>query len=171
MRERTYISAGLLMLLSLTVDAHAQTPLPKPPGTKPTVFVGPASLSARSVTTGQVTLVWPPVAGAGGYRITRIDNTGTPEVTIAALPTSAFTTPRSKCAAGAYVPDCGFSDVSYINLWHPPVNPDLSEPTVVEGAIYPHNVMSGKLYTYRVWALFSNGVISPPSPPATVQVQ
>ena len=169
MPGRTYISASLLAFVTLAVSAHAQTPLPKPPGTKPTVFVGPASLIARSVTTGQVTLVWPPVAGAGGYRITRIENTGDPEVTIAALPASSFATTRTKCAAGAYVPDCVFSDVSYINMWHPPT--DVSEVTVVEGVIYPHNVTSGKLYTYRVWALFSNGVISPPSPPATVQVQ
>jgi hypothetical protein len=169
MRDRTYIAASLLIVLTVTFNAHAQ--LPKPPATKPTVFVGPSSLSARSITQSQVQLVWQPVAGASGYRITRIENTGDPEATIAALPASSFMTPRTKCAAGTYVPDCVFTDVSYINLWHPPVNPDLSEPTVVEGAIYPHNVMSGKLYTYRVWALFSNGVVSPPSPPATVQVQ
>jgi hypothetical protein len=54
-------------------------------------------------------------------------------------------------------------------LLRPPL--DAVDVAVIEGVIYPHEVRSGKLYTYRVWAIFSNGVVSPPSPPATVQVQ
>ncbi len=123
------------------------------------------------MTTSQVNLVWPPVAGAAGYRITRIENTGDPEATIAELPYTSFATPRSKCLAGAYAPDCGWTDATALSLSRRPGTTDLPEVQISEGVIYPHAVVSGKLYTYRVWALFSNGVVSPPSPPATVQVQ
>jgi hypothetical protein len=164
------IAVSVLSLV-VALNAQAQTPLPKPPINKPTVLVGPASLSARSMSRGEVYLSWPPVAGAAAYRLTRIENTGDPEATLAVLPATSFSTQRSKCDASWGMPGCVFDDVSRVQAWIAGTIPDASSATPINGSIYPHSVTSGKLYTYRVWALFANGVVSPPSPPATVQVQ
>lgn len=165
------IVAIALSLSVTTISAAAQTPLPKPPINKPTVVVGPASLTARSMSTGEVYLTWLPVAGAAAYRLTRIENSGDPEATIALLPATSFSSQRTRCDASWGAPACIFDDVSRVQAWIAGTIPDASSATPITGSIYPHSVTSGKLYTYRVWALFANGVVSPPSPPATVQVQ
>jgi hypothetical protein len=164
------ITALSLLVCCVALAADAQVPGPKP-GSKPTVFVGPASLSAVSGHEALVTLLWPPIAGAERYRITRIENAGDSEATIAELPQSALTNGRSVCVAGSYSPLCVFQDVSKIGsrpVGNLPSSGDLTSPS---GTIYPHGVTSGKVYTYRVWGLFANGVVSPPSPPATVVVK
>jgi hypothetical protein len=161
-----------LLSLALAIPLQAQTPLPKPTFTRPTyVITGPSSLNAWSPAVGHVMQTWPAVAGAEKYRITRIDNTGTPEVTIAEAPYSWFVFEGTTCKAGTSQPTCIFDDMSFIRLVSvKDINPG-SEITLVEGTIYPHNVTSGKLYTYRVWSIFAGPVVSPPSPPATVQAK
>jgi len=151
----------------VALPVRGQTPLPRPTITRPTVIVGPASLGAASTAVGQVSLVWPAVAGAERYRLTRIENTGDAEVTIEELPASAFVFEGATCVAGSSQPNCVYLDMSR-----------LSRGTKVAGTIgnpygssYPHNVTSGKLYTYRAWAIYPGPVVSPPSPPATVQVK
>ena len=119
-------------------------------------------------------LTWPAVTGATRYRLTRIDNTGTPEETIVEAALSWFVFEGATCAAGTSQPTCIFDDASKITLGSKSAVKNMTgaeEIILSEGTIYPHNVTSGKLYTYRAWAIFPGPVLSPPSPPATVQVK
>lgn len=173
-RKDTFYWASVAVLaVALALPVQAQTPLPKPTFTKSaTVIVGPSTLNAWSQSVGHVMLTWPVVAGAQKYRITRIDNTGSPEMTIAEASYSWFAFEGATCAAGTSQPTCIFDDMSALRLMTSPKNIDaMGDIRVIEGTIYPHNVTSGKLYTYRVWSIFPGPVVSPPSPPATVQVK
>ena len=119
-------------------------------------------------------LTWPAVAGAAKYRLTRIDNTGTPEITIVEAAQSWFVFEGATCTSGTSQPTCIFEDASKITTSSKSAVKSMTggeEIIAVEGTIYPHAVQSGKLYTYRVWAIFPGPVLSPPSPPATVQVK
>lgn len=171
--SRTLSSCALSLVLSaLVLPAQAQTPLPKPVIVTPTVIVGPSSLSAWSPARGHVMLTWPAVAGAEKYRLTRIDNTGTPEITIVDAALSWFVFEGATCTAGTSQPTCIFDDASKINTTNNVKNLQSGgDLTTVSGTIYPHNVQSGKTYTYRAWAIYPGPVLSPPSPPATTQVK
>ena len=166
------ITGLTFLVLGAGFRADAQPPGPRPGGTKPTVFVGPASLSASSNISAQVGLSWPALAGADRYRITRIENAGDSEAMIAEFAASAFALGRSSCAvSGGYSPNCVFLDVTKVAARVVGGVPDPSTLSTPLGTIYPHEVRSGKVYTYRVWGIFVNGVVSPPSPPATVTVK
>jgi len=160
----------LVLAIGGATSAQGQTRLPKPVIGTPTVVTAaaaPASLTASSDARAQVTLTWPAVAGADRYRLTRIENTGDPEVIIEELPASAFVFEGATCVAGSGQPNCIYLDMSRLSRGTKPVG-TVSNPY---GSSYPHNVISGKLYTYRAWALFPGPILSPPSPPATVQVR
>lgn len=159
------IALAATIVAALSHPLTAQTILPKPTIGTPTVIVGPATLTAVSAIKAHVLLTWAPVTGATSYRITRIENTGDAEVTIAEAAVSWFTFEGYNCAAGTGQANCMFDDVSKTGR----VKPLGSAPT--SGVIYPHDVKSGKLYTYRVWAILPGPVVTPPSPPATVQVK
>ena len=168
------IAIALCALLAVADGAAAQTPLPKPTIGTPTVIVGPTSLSAWSSARGHVMLTWPAVAGAEKYRLTRIDNTGTPETTIVEAAFSWFVFEGATCSAGTSQPTCIFDDASKLTINNKSAVKSLTggeDIVVTEGTIYPHTVQTGKLYTYRAWAIFPGPVLSPPSPPATVQVK
>lgn len=167
----TCVAIGLLALAAWSDALRAQTPvLERPVLGTPTVIVGPASLSAFSSSKGHVFLSWPAVTGAEKYRITRIANEGDPEITIAEGNTSWFVFEGATCTAGTSQPTCIFDDVSKTGRLKEP-RPGSSDPAQPSGVIYPHEVRSGKLYTYRVWSIFPGSIVSPPSPPATVEVK
>ncbi|MGE0552101.1 MAG: hypothetical protein AB7R55_01600 [Gemmatimonadales bacterium] len=118
-----------------------------------------------------MSLAWPPVADAVAYRLTRIENTGDAEGIIAELPASTFVVEGGDCDPRSGQPGCGYADVTNISPGRvvgslPPIGTLSVAPTT-----YPHTVESGKLYTYRVWAIFAGPSVSPPSPPGTVRVQ
>jgi hypothetical protein len=161
-------------LFALASQAAAQTILPKPTIGTPTIIAPPSSLSAWSPSRGHVMLTWPAVTGATRYRLTRSDNTGTPEITIVEAPLNWFVFEGATCSAGTSQPTCIFDDASKISTSNKAAIKSMTggeDIIVVEGTIYPHNVTSGRLYTYRAWAIFPGPVLSPPSPPATVQVK
>lgn len=170
------ISGKRIALVILAVMAAAQplagqTILPKPETPALTVYVGPVTLSAWSPTKAHAFLSWPAVTGAIGYRITRIENTGDPEMRIAEGSLSWFVFEGYTCTAATGQPNCIFDDVSKAGRLKQPFDLNTINPTVPSGVIYPHGVQSGKLYTYRVWSIFPGSIVSPPSPPATVQVK
>jgi hypothetical protein len=158
------LSVLVLMIgAALPTALRAQTRVNRPPLGTPTVIVGPRSLDIWRSAEAQVLLAWPAVAGADRYRLTRIENTGDPEVTIEELPASSFACePRP----GSSEPWCSYTDMTRLSKRTRPVG-STSNPY---GSDYPHSVTSGKLYTYRAWALFPGPIVSPPSPPATVRV-
>lgn len=160
-----HLSRFPLILLAIGggVASLAEAQVARPPRTKPTVIVGPASLAAVSPATAQVTLTWPAVASAERYRLTRIANTGDAEVTVAELPASSFVFEGANCVTTSGLPNCVFVDVTK-------KRPNDRRPIRGEEPIYPHAVSSGALYTYRVWAILPGPVVTPPSPPATVRV-
>ncbi|MFN0179051.1 MAG: hypothetical protein ACKVZ0_09640 [Gemmatimonadales bacterium] len=132
---------------------HANAQLPRAPRTSPTVIAGPASLTAVSYATAEVTLIWPAVAGAVRYKVTR--GAYDYETTVAEFATTAFVFEGASCVAGSGTPNCVFIH-SNSRL--------LASPGSFE-------VMRGALYNYRVWAIFPGPVLSPPSPWATVRVR
>lgn len=171
----TRLPVAILSLgAALTVSGAAQTPLPRPVISAPTVIVGPSSLAAWSDSRAKVSLSWPAVVGAERYRLTRIDNTGTPEVPILELLATSFTFEGSNCLAGSGFPNCVYVDVSKLSRATHIVGNTYDPADVIttpSGWISPHSVASGALYSYRAWAVFPGPVISPPSPPATVKVK
>ena len=184
----TCVAIGLLALAAWSDALRAQTPvLERPVLGTPTVIVGPASLSAFSSSKGHVFLSWPAVTGAEKYRITRIANEGDPEITIAEGNTSWFVFEGATCTDDLQPgPDVVYSvDLDAATTYtialapfrvpqqiRPADDPAQgSDPAQPSGVIYPHEVRSGKLYTYRVWSIFPGSIVSPPSPPATVEVK
>lgn len=157
----------LLLILAGSSGVAAQlanAQLTRAPRTAPTVIVGPASLAAVSTVTSQVTLIWPAVAGAERYKVTRIRNTGDPEIAVAQYPATVLVFEGANCVAGSGTPNCVFIHA----------NPDYyKQPVSVppNDGNYNVTVFSRVLYTYRVWAIFPGPVLSPPSPPATVRVR
>ena len=152
---------ALLLTASIAPIAVAQTPLPRTPLGTPTAVVPPASLTARSDRPASVTLIWPSVVGAKGYRVTRIENTGDNERIIADLAATVPVFEGATCVPGSGTPSCVWIDVTY--------NPHQlnSQPGYLR---YDHLVVSGAVYTYRVRAQFP-GAMSQPSQPATVHVR
>jgi hypothetical protein len=150
----------ILAAFSCGAAQLANAQLTRAPRTAPTVIVGPSSLAAVSTATAQVTLIWPAVPGAESYKVTRIQNTGDAEVAVAQYPATGFVFEGASCVAGSSTPNCVFL--------HP--TPDISKQLIANppGVV---RVISGALYTYRVWAIFPGPVVSPPSPPATVRVR
>jgi len=131
-------------------------------------IVGPASLLAWSNATARVSLSWPAVAGAERYRLTRRSSITEPEIVIDELPAAAFAFEGAACAAGSSRPACIYDDVTRI-----PEEPGSlpGDATRHPRPSYPHAVSTGARYTYRAWAVFPGSIVSPPSPPATVQVK
>jgi hypothetical protein len=132
--------------------------LPKPPASarNPTIVAGPTALNATSTRPLTVTLTWPPVANAERYQVLL----GNPGNVIADFIFSAFVDQVASCVAGSATPKCVYLD--------------LSQPfrhTGPTGSVYPHRLASGYDFTYRVVAVLPGGVISPPSPAATVTVK
>jgi hypothetical protein len=120
----------------------------------PTTITGPAKLVAYSdlVREGRVSLTWTPVNGASGYRVNRVNNSGEAERTIYEgsrtdfmYTTGTFTPTWGEVYCDAALAQdvwfCRYKDVGLTN---------------------------GVLYSYRVYALFQNGVVSPGSPVASV---
>ncbi len=151
--SRTSLLLGLVPVLAGSLEG--QSALPKPVMSTPTVIVGPASLAGRSTLTAKVSLSWPAVSGAEKYRLTRIENSGDPEVIIEELPVASFVVEGAACTAGSSQPACAYLDVTRL-------------PRRGAGKT---TVVSGRLYTYRVWAIFPGPIVSPPSPAATVQAK
>ena len=133
----------------------AQTRLTSPGvKTSPTVLVGPAKLVAYSdlVREGRVFLTWTPVDGASGYRINRVNNSGEAERTIYEGARTDFSTMST-----GFTPS--FGEVSC----------DYASPQDYWYCKYKDvGLTNGVLYSYRVYALFQNGVVSPGSPVASV---
>ena len=146
----------LCVTLSSSEALMAQTRLPtRTPVTAPTVMAGPPTLAATSWYSA-VTLTWTWIEGATGYRIIRVANTGESEQTIAEGPPSDFVAPPTdagefRCTRSLDYVDtakvffCRFRDIDQKNR--------------------------GWVYSYRVYALFNNGVVSPGSPVASVRIQ
>jgi hypothetical protein len=134
-------------------DVSVALPLARPSGLNATVVPVPVAPAAPTEvrTAGysdMIRLRWSPVTGAVTYRITRVQNTGDPEVVVYEGSQSdfSFSDPYGgggllssgwNCEVGSY---CEFRDYS---------------------------VIKGGLYSYRVWALSAPGIISPPSAPVT----
>ena len=145
----------LLLVLMETQTLAGQTRLPSP-GTRTavTTLAGPSKISA-TVYYATVTLYWMSVNGASGYRITRVNNTGEAERVIYEGPRGDFSTFN-----GTFTPSlstevtCRYTDGDP-SWWCRHKDPDLPR---------------GILYSYRVYALFENGVVSPPSAVASVLV-
>ena len=133
----------------------AQTRLPRPVITSPTTISGPAKLVAYSdyVREGRIFLNWTPVNGASGYRINRVNNSGEAERTIYEGARTDFSTVN----AGSFTPSYG------------EVSCDYASPQDMWFCKYKDvGLTNGVLYSYRVYALFENGVVSPGSPVASV---
>ena len=143
-----------MMIIAGVQQLGAQTRLTKPAITSPTTLVGPTKLVAYSdyVREGRVFLTWTPVNGASGYRINRVNNSGEAENTIYEGPRTDFST-----FTGSFTPAYG------------EVNCDYASPTDYWYCKHKDvGVTNGVLYSYRVYALFQNGVVSPGSPVASV---
>ena len=125
----------------------------------PAVIAAPTGLSAyaRNNTGGAIGLTWMPVAGALTYRLTRVRNTGDPETTIVEAPVSEFATFNGLGADLSMVRGyCDAGDVAkYGDQAH--------------CAYLDSDMTAGTTYSYRVYALFADGVISPPSAPVTIK--
>jgi len=151
------IRLPLILVAAAGTARVAEAQLTKPTQPALTVYAAPSSLQAMSTKKAEVTLAWPAVKDATGYRVTRLENVaGATEILIAELPSSAYVFEGSSCVAGSSLPNCAYVDVTRRR----------NDPRGV-----PHQVTSGALYTYRVWSTFPGPVVSPPSPSATVQVK
>lgn len=148
---KSFVSWGCLFALALAMPVQAQTRLPKPEFSKPTVYMpGPAALSASSAL-GRVTLIFPPVTNAQAYRVTRASSlaelNGAGEVIVYEGATTTFDASRGSC-------------------W--PVPPVGTTPRCE----YTDNKVSMNFtYTYRIWAIYPGPVVSSPSPSTTIRVQ
>ena len=152
--NKQFITAMLLIAAGVQ-PVIAQTRLTSPVvKTSPTVLVGPAKLVAYSdlVREGRVFLTWTPVDGASGYRINRVNNSGEGERTIYEGARTDFSTMST-----GFTPS--FGEVSC----------DYASPQDYWFCKYKDvGLTNGVLYSYRVYALFQNGVVSPGSPVASV---
>ncbi len=167
---RTSALSLIGLTAGLAITALAQDGRQKPPALRPGVRAGPLSLIAWSNLPERVSLSWPAVPGAERYRLTRTDHAGAPEIVIEELPAKAFGFEGASCTAGSSQPACVYDDVTRQGRGNagkagPPGAPAEAVPA------YPHAVSSGRTYTYRAWAVFPGSGVSPPSPPATVQVK
>ena len=146
--------ATILLVIAGVQPLVAQTRLTKPVITSPTTISGPAKLVAYSdyVREGRVFLTWSSVNGASGYRVNRVNNSGESERTIYEGPSSDFRT-----TTGTFTPAYGEVDCNYASgdPWWYCKYKDVG-------------LTNGVLYSYRVYALFQNGVVSPGSPVASV---
>jgi hypothetical protein len=119
-------------------------------------MASPTGLSAyaRNTLEGSIRLKWTPVDGARVYRVTRVRNTGDPETTITEAPVSEFVTWQGWL--DYYGGSCDPLDVAVI--------PEQAYCEYMDSDMTP-----GTTYSYRVYALFSNSVISPPSATVTAK--
>ena len=153
-RSSKQFFTAMLLVIAGVQPLAAQTRLTKPAITSPTTISGPAKLVAYSdyVREGRVFLTWSSVNGASGYRVNRVNNTGESERTIYEGPSSDF-----KTTTGTFTPTWGEVDCNYASgdPWWYCKYKDVG-------------LTNGVLYSYRVYALFQNGVVSPGSPVASV---
>ena len=146
---------GIVLISAGVQPVAAQTRLTSPiVKTSPTTISGPAKLVAYSdyVLEGRVFLTWTPVNGASGYRINRVNNSGESERTIYEGSRTDFST-----FTGTFTPAYG------------EVSCDYASPQ--DSWYCKHKdvgLTNGLLYSYRVYAVFQNGVVSPGSPVASV---
>lgn len=126
MSRRMSCSIGWLppLLLAMGNSGPLAAQLDRPPTIRPTVVAAVASLSAESGKSG-IWLRWPPAAGALEYWVDRVDNTGSPPVTIARGPSTTYAFDGNSCSmTGAPLNQCLFFDA---------------------------RVTRNQLYSYRVW--------------------
>ncbi len=143
-RAFPWSQASVTLPLSNVATRPTGGPIPPPP-----VLQAPAHLYLLR-STSRVRLHWSAVEGAAFYRITRVRNTGDPETIIDEEPVAAFYDPYGSSA-------CHGNEDDWV-LW----SPDLI------CQYFDYDVTVGTLYSYRVWALSAPGVLSPPSPVASV---
>ncbi len=121
--------------------------LPKPEFTRtPTVLVAPSYIQVSSttrITTPHLSVEFSAVANAVEYRVSRSADGG-PETDIFQGPIAAFLYPGQDCTPAV-------------------------RPTGHFCVYFDRNVMPSVSYTYRVRTIYSGGVASPPSGPATGQ--
>src|SRR5437588_11623693 len=158
---------GILLLLlgavTAALPARAQT-------RNPAHIVGPTSLTAWSNAAARVSLAWPHVAGADKYRVTRTEKAGA-EIIIDERPTTLYVSEGADCAVESSQPGCWYEDVSSVSQEGTGSSISAAKPVPAVTPMVRHTVASGKVYTYRVWAIFSGPVVSPPSPTATVRAR
>lgn len=143
-----------MLIIAGVQQLGAQTRLPRPVLTRPTTISGPEKLVAYSdyVREGRIYLTWTPVNGASGYRINRVNNSGEGEQTIYEGARTDFST-----VTASFTPTYG------------EVSCDSASPTDMWFCRYKDvGLTNGVLYSYRVYALFENSVVSPGSPVASV---
>lgn len=137
----------LALLMATALPLQAQTILPKPTFSKPTVLYGPAKLSAVA-TKGQVTLTFSPVENAQAYRVTRASTISDPvnggEVTIYEGPAPGYFDPPPGGTCSASLGLQGYCQ--YVDT----------------------KVVRSIVYTYRVWAIYPGPALSNPSPSVNV---
>jgi len=142
MRDRRLGSMVLVGLLG-AVPSVATAQLTKPPTTSPTVYVGPASLTATAGPS-TILLTFPPVSGATAYRVTRTNNAGDPETVIYQGP---GTDPRIANATCVAPETCAYTDSA-----------------VLRGYLYSYRV-------YALYPNPSGPpIVSPPSPVASASL-
>jgi hypothetical protein len=150
------------------------TPAPVPPPPPPplerlvqkpplTAVTGPVAVSVSQASWAGdfVEFLWKPVVGATAYSITRSNNAGEAEQPVSQGPVASYAWYMD---GWGQLYDCepnanGGRPIVWADgsTWYP------------ENCIYfDGNVIKGTSYTYRVYAIFQNGVISPPSQPLTV---
>ena len=101
-----------LLLLVIGNAGALAAQLERPPTTTPTVVAAVASLTGWSDKSG-IWLQWPPAAGAGSYKVTRVDNSATnpPEVTLYEGPATQFVFEGSNCS----LTDPAFKNCVYVD--------------------------------------------------------
>jgi hypothetical protein len=141
--------AAFLLGLGPVAPLAAQR-LPKPEFTRtPTVLVAPTYITVgtkNAITTPHLFIEFSPVANAVEYRVSRSADGG-PEADIFQGPIAAFLYPGQDCTP-------------------PPPAGRLPGHVCV---YFDRNVLPSVYYTYRVRTIYSGGVASPPSGPATGQ--
>ena len=128
-----------VLLLAIGNVGSLAAQLERAPTTSPTVVAAVASLTGWSDKSG-IWLQWPPAAGAGSYRVTRVDNSAAnpPEVTLYEGPSNQFVFEGSNCS----LTDPAFKNCVFVDA---------------------RTLYKDHLYSYRVWT--GGG----PSPVATVK--
>jgi hypothetical protein len=135
---------GMAAPLAAQVPPGQRTPLPG----RYNPSVGPAALRAAiwNDPCCQIFLVFPAVINPEKYRVTRSENGGA-ETTIAEAAVTSF----------------GNLNFGYTCTALPNIRPT--------GCIFGDaGARRGVNYTYRVWAIYPGGVVSPPSPSASARL-
>lgn len=109
--------------------------------------------NARNNTNGAIDLSWMPAYGVRAYRLTRVRNTGDPETTVFEGPQSELVTWSGE----------------WTDYWGGTC--DVRDLPIPQAYCLYHDtdMTTGTTYSYRLYLLYTNGVISPPSTPVTVK--